>query len=44
MSILSFTIVRQIAISYIRAIEGAVIIELHDTRSCSSYPTDTILL
>ena len=44
MSISSFTIVRQIAISYIRAVEGAVVIELHDARSCSPYPTDTVLL
>ena len=40
----SFTIVRQVAIGYIGAVEGAVVIELYDARSCSPYPTDTILL
>ena len=41
MSISSFTIVGQIAIGYIRAIEGAVVIELHDTRSYSPYLINT---
>ena len=41
MSMSSFTIVRQVAIGYIGAVEEAVVIELHDARSCSPYPTDT---